>query len=280
MRVRVRRQHDDVADVLQRLSTRVALARVALPAVVREGVQLQQRHLVHDHLERRRRGAHRLEEGRELACAEHRPVGSGDLVEARLRHRLGQRRSDLRERLAHGEGCGRGEIVAAGRSGLGAPERPLVEEEELDVPSPAEGAVQAGGRRVRDGRVVGEGLHAGAVDRVAVLRAGEVVDELVVVPVAVEAGGGAQPPQRGERQPEAVLLPLGRDRAGDRRATDLGVRVDRVAEVDVEEVVLLCHPAVRLEMVEGRLAGRAGCRVGVTGDGEADGGRQRPRAAP
>ncbi len=161
--------------------------------------------------------------------------------------------------------------VDAGLVGLTAAERALVEEEELEVLAPAEGPVEAVLAGVRHGRVVGERLDPGLVDR----RVGPlvvVVDELVIVPVAVGRAGAAQLLQVRQREVLAVLRPLLRDGGGGPAgAGDLGVRVDRVAEVDVEVVALARHPAVDLERVVVGLAraGRA-LRVGVARERERD----------
>ena len=215
----------------------------------------------------------------ELRRAEQRPLRRGDRVEARLRHGLRERRRERRERLAHRRRRGRRDVAAAGRRRLRAAEAAPVEEEELDVLAPAEAPVVAGRRTVRRRRVVEERLHAGAVDRDAVLGAGVVVDELVVVPAAVDTGRCPQASQRFEREAEPVLLPLLRDGARDRRAADLGVGVDRVAEVDVEVVSRARHRTVGLEAVECRLAVRSRRGVGVAADREAHGGGRGGRRA-
>ena len=67
VRVRVRRQHDDVLHAPQRLDDLLPLGRVALPAVVGQREELHDRRLVDDHLERRRRAAHVAQEAGELA---------------------------------------------------------------------------------------------------------------------------------------------------------------------------------------------------------------------
>jgi len=113
-----------------------------------------------------------------------------------------------------------------------------------------------------------------AVDRAAredVLEAGEVVDELVVVPLGVEARRAAQVGQLRLAQVQFVLGPLLLDREGDRVQLPghLAVGVDRVPEVDVEGIALRCHSRVHLEAVVER-ARRPGRRRGirVTRDGE------------
>jgi len=80
VRVRVSRQHADVLDAPQRLDDALPLGCVALPAVVGQREELHERHLVDDHLERRRRSPHVAQETGELACAEHRSGGIGDSV--------------------------------------------------------------------------------------------------------------------------------------------------------------------------------------------------------
>ena len=153
------------------------------------------------------------------------------------------------------------------------------------MPAPAEAAVEPGRPGEGDRVVVEEGERAGAVDGLAVLGEREVVDELVVVPVAVEAGAAAQVAEMPEAEVLPVLRPLGRDRQRRRHAADLAVGIDRVAEVDVEVVLLCGHPPVDLEEVVGGLAGlRVAGAVGVAADREADGrvrgrGRRRPEGA-
>ena len=132
-------------------------------------------------------------------------------------------------------------------------------------------AIEAEPWRVRNGRVVAERRHARSEDRLAVLGSGEVVDELVVVPVAVQRRGGAERPQRREVEPEPVLPPLLRDGARDRSSAHLAVGVDRVADVQVEVVPLRRHAGVDPERVEGRPSARPRGRVRVAGDREAHG---------
>src|SRR5262249_35672043 len=163
-----------------------------------------------------------------------------------------------------------GDVARVICGGLRAAERALVEEEQLEVLPPPERAVEAVPRAVGDGCVVRERLHAGRVERVAELGMREVVDELVVVSVAVEAGRGSEPPQIRKPEPELVLLPFGGHGQRGLRARKLAVRVDRVAEVDVEVVPLGGHAPVDLELVEPQLAVGAGSRVSVPGEREAD----------
>ena len=170
-----------------------------------------------------------------------------------------------------------------------AAERALVEDEDLDVLAPAERPVGAVRRAVGDWHVLAERLHArrpDLLDRARVLRAEdradvarlalarEVVDELVVVPLVVDRAGG----------PELHVVPVTEDLAiarallGERKRAvrRLGaVGVDRVAEVDVE-VVLLGHHALegrhvgRAELVEVEVALRVLLAAVVTADREAD----------
>src|SRR5206468_12291100 len=79
-------------------------------------------------------------------------------------------------------------VADAPRRRLGAAEGALVEEEELEVLPPAERAVDAGLLAEGDRLVVAEGLDASVVQLAAELGDREVVHELVVVPVVVEAG--------------------------------------------------------------------------------------------
>ena len=172
-----------------------------------------------------------------------------------------------------------GDVAQVSGRGLRGAERPLVEEEELELLAPAERPVEAVGAYAHR-RVVRERLVAGVVDRAAVLLAAEVVDELVVVPVAVRPGRRAQRPQRREREVLPVLRPLLAHGAGDLRAADLAVGVDRVAEVDVEVVALGGHARVDAEAVVRRLAVLPRRGVGVARDREAHVRRRRAARAP
>ena len=123
-------------------------------------------------------------------------------------------------------------------------------------------AVEAGRGRVGDGRVVREGLDPVVVEGDAELGDGEVVDPLVIVGLAVGARRRSDVGEGGERQVLHVLRPLVRDAQRDGRARHLGIGVDRVTEVDVEEVVLGDHRRVDLEVVEGGHHGH-GVRLGI-----------------
>ena len=184
--------------------------------------------------------------------------------------RRGEGGDERRKRGPDGGGSGRSEVVTALLRSLRAPKRALVQEEELEMLPPAKPPVKALLGAPGDRGVVGERFDASPVQRGTALRNREVVHELVVVWMAVQPGRCAQGTQVREREAIAVLLPLGGDREGGLRSGELAVGVDRVAEVDVEVVVLGRHPAVGLVAVEARLAVRAGRRVGVTGDGEPD----------
>src|SRR5204862_8187 len=119
-----------------------------------------------------------------------------------LRHRLAERRNELRKVVARAVGSGREEVwmmrtwvvadVISG--GLAAAERTLVEEEDLEVLAPAEAPVDT--PRLAEGHrlVVAESLHAVSVELAPVPGDREVIDEFVVVPLVVEARGSADPP--------------------------------------------------------------------------------------
>ena len=100
---------------------------------------------------------------------------------------------------------------------------------------------------VGDRHVVAERPHAPVVERAPVLGDREVVDELVVVPVVVEPGRGADPLHVPDRELVPVVGPLLAHPERGRGTRDLGVGVDRVAEVDVEVVVRGRHRPERLE---------------------------------
>ena len=189
-----------------------------------------------------------------------------------------ERRSEAPEGVPNRLRRGRREVTPAGPRDLGAPERALVQEEDLEVPSPAHAAVEAAARRVRDRRVVDEGGDARPVQRLTVLGPREVVDELVIVPVRVERGSRAKRSQRPLLQREPVLPPLLLPCARDRRAADGRVRVDRVAEIDVEVVPLRGHSPVDREAVRRATVLRRS-RVRVARDREAHGAHSRSRAA-
>ena len=104
-----------------------------------------------------------------------------------------------------------------------------------------------------DRLVVAERPDAAVVERAAVLGDGEVVDELVVVPVVVEPGRRADLLHVRDRHLLRVHAPLLRHRGRGGYARDLRVRVDRVAEVDVEVVVLGRHRREGLEVAEERV---------------------------
>ena len=299
--VHVGGQEDHVLHVLaQVLKQPLTLGLVALPAVVGEDVVLLDRQLVHDHLEAGRRAVDRTGEAPELGVAEEVAVGVADRVQALLGHGLRQPAGRNRRSEDHAQPRGRGRrhvglpglrvVAHAVRVGLGVAERALVEEEQLEVAPPAHGAVDAPGAAVAHRRVVGEGLHAAAVELRAahvlgdagddvlegVLAGREVVDELVVVPVRVEARRAAHRAQLAIAEVELVLGPLLGHREGHRervvvRRLDLGVRVHGVAEVDVEVVALGAHAAEDPAGVPERPAlAHLGQEVGVAGPGELD----------
>ena len=108
-------------------------------------------------------------------------------------------------------------------------------------------------------------VHGADAEREAVLAAGEVVDELVVVPVRVVGGRAARLRPRLHRQVGLVRLPLllhGQGDVGERVAGHLGVGVDRVAHQHVEVVALLADRVPDLEVVPvgRRLARRRAAR--------------------
>src|SRR5262249_2661553 len=145
-------------------------------------------------------------------------------------------KSELRDRVRKGvsDGLWRGRrqvrltgglrvVADAVLARLGGAEGALVEEEELQVRAPALRAVEPIAADEVDLPKVGERLHTAVVellriDRAAaehVLGAREVVDELVVVPMGVEARGATQVGQRRLAQIEPVLGPLLRDGESD-----------------------------------------------------------------
>ena len=201
-------------------------------------------------------------------------VRAGSSIAARQAdgNRVAKRRRERGERVANSLRSRRGEVAVAHLGCLRTAERPLVEEEELEVLPPAERAIEAGCRRVRDRRVVAERLDPCRVDGLAVLRSREVVDELVVVPMAVETCRGTKGPERRQPEPEPVLRPLLPDGPRDGYAADLAIRVDGVAEIDVEVVRLGVHALVDLVAVVRRLAVRARRRIRVARDREPNGG--------
>jgi hypothetical protein len=188
--------------------------------------------------------------------------------------------------------------VAALRALVGAraAERALVEEEELHVAPPAEGPVDAvalgvGRRHVLEEGAGAVGIELAAVDlldalllgglghslkgRVVGLVLGEVVEELVVVPVVVDAALRPHAAEAGVGEHVAVLAALGRQGQCDRvlaLVLGVGVRVHRVAHVHVEVVALGGHAGVDREGSEEQLAHpRDLHRIGVAAVGEANG---------
>ena len=185
----------------------------------------------------------------ELRLAEEGAVGAVDPVLAGLRDGLVEGGNERRKQVAGALRRRRRQVrrarlrvvTGAVRRCLGAPERALVEEEQLQVLAPAEAPVDAALVAEGDRHVVAERPHAAVVERAPVLGNREVVDELVVVPVVVEPGRGADPLHVLDRELLPVHGPLLPHPESGGRARDLRVGVDRVAEVDVEVVVLGHH---------------------------------------
>ena len=295
VRVHVGGQEDDVLDALQVPQQLDALGFIALPAVVGKDVVLLHRHLAEDHLEGGLRVRDLPLELRHLRRSEHRAARVVDRRETCRRRRVRERRDQGREPIAGALGRRRGDvgIAAAGRAvavaqivGAVGAEGALVEEEDLEVLTPADGSVEAGLLLVGDRVVVGERPDPALVELLAVdvdvahserehaLAACEVVDELVVVPAAVVGGRPARLRPRLHRQIGPVGLPLllhGQGDVGERVARDLRVRVHRVAQEHVEVVLLRADPVPDLEAVPVRLGltGRR-ARVLVAREGEVD----------
>src|SRR5204863_8536338 len=121
--------------------------------------------------------------------------------------------------------------------------------------------------------VVAERADPGLIELAPELRDREVVAELVVVPVVVHPGRLADPAHVGDSQLAPIHRPLLRDaeRGAVCPAGNLGIRVDRVPEVDVEVVpFVLDRPEGPEAAPEGLL--RPGLmRPGfIAGVGEAD----------
>src|SRR6185295_5401921 len=98
----IRGQEHEVLDVgvLQLMEQPDALGRVALPAIVGQGIELLNRRLVHDDLPVRCRTLDGVEEPGQLRPAEERVVPAVDRVLTGLRDRIGEGRNDRGEEVA------------------------------------------------------------------------------------------------------------------------------------------------------------------------------------
>src|SRR2546423_1644664 len=189
--VHVRAQEDRVPDVAVEEGQELgALRGVALPAVVRSQVEPLDRDLVDDHLPGGGRAPDRALEAGELSAAEHRPPRVVNGLQAGTRKRLREFAVEGCETVPYRRWRGGRAVRHAGQRVLAAmpgarlrtAERALVEEEELEVPAPAEAAVDPGGGLVMDRHVVAEGPLPGPVESRAELGAGGNVGEIRGVP--------------------------------------------------------------------------------------------------